>query len=153
MVKIQLLLACRPGELLSMRPREIDRSGPVWIYRPRSHKSIHRGKTRIIPIGPRAQLLLKPWLLENPDKLVFPSKLGKAISTNGYAKAIYRACDLAGVPWWSPNRLRHAGATRIREQASLDAAQIILGHSNVQTTQIYAERNLSAALKIAAEVG
>ena len=60
MVKIQLLLACRPGELVTMRPREIDRSEAVWVYTPRHHKTEHHGRRRFIPIGPRAQLLLKP---------------------------------------------------------------------------------------------
>ncbi len=35
----------------------------------------------------------------------------------------------------------------------LEAAQVILGHSNASTTEIYAERNLKAAVKIAGEVG
>ena len=72
MVKIQLLLACRPGELVTMRPREIDRSEAGWVYRPRLHKTMHHGKDRIIPIGPRAQLLLKPWLPDDPDRFCLP---------------------------------------------------------------------------------
>ena len=71
----------------------------------------------------------------------------------GYCKAVVAACKLAGIEPWSPNQLRHSGATRIRQQASLDAAQVILGHSNISMTETYAERNLDAALRIAAEVG
>jgi len=152
MVKIQLLLACRPGELVSMRPCEIDRSQAVWIYRPRTHKTMHKGKDRIIPIGPRARLLLAPWLPDDPERFVFSSRCGH-IGTQGYSRAIERACRKAGIPIWSPNMLRHSGATRIRQQASLDAAQVILGHSSVHMTETYAERNLTAAVKIAAEVG
>jgi len=152
MVKIQLLLACRPGELVTMRPREIDQSQAVWVYRPRSHKTEHRGKSRIIPIGPRARLLLSPWLPDDPDQFVFSSYRGH-IGTPGYAKAIRVACERAGIPAWTPNQLRHSGATRIRQQASLDAAQVILGYSNINMTETYAERNLDAALKIAQECG
>jgi integrase len=153
MIKIQLLLACRPGELVAMRPREIDRSQSIWIYRPATHKSQHRGKDRLIPIGPRAQLLLRPWLPEDPDQLVFRSDDGKAFGVGLLDKRIRRACGKAGIEPWSLNQLRHAGATRIRQQASLDAAQVILGHSSVNTTQLYAEKNIDAALRIAAEVG
>jgi len=153
MVKIQLLLACRPGELVTMRPREIDKSQAVWIYRPRLHKTMHKGKDRIIPIGPRARLLLAPWLPDDPDQFVFRNNRGHAIAVGAYNHMIDRACKLAGVEPWSPNRLRHSGATRIRQQASLDAAQVILGHSSVHMTETYAERNLDAALKIAQECG
>jgi len=153
MGKIQLLLACRPGELVTMRPREIDRSESVWVYRPRLHKTMHRGKDRIIPIGPRAQLLLKPWLPDDPDQFVFRNNRGLAIAVGAYNHMIDRACEKARVEPWSPNQLRHSGATRIRQQASLDAAQVILGHGNISMTETYAERNLDAAIRIAADVG
>ncbi len=153
MTKIQLLLACRPGELVTMRPREIDRSEAVWVYTPMHHKTEHHDRGRFIPIGPRARLLLAPWLPDDPDRFCFPSQGGGHVSVTGYARAIRKACKLAGIPAWSPNQLRHSGATRIRQQASLDAAQVILGHSSLQMTETYAERNLEAALRIAAEVG
>jgi len=111
MVKIQLLLACRPGELVAMRPCEVDQSGPVWIYRPRLHKTMHRGKDRIVPIGPRARLLLAPWLPEDPERFCFPSQRSPHITVDGYAQAIIVACGLAGIEPWTPNQLRHSGAT------------------------------------------
>ena len=153
MVKVQLLLACRPGELVTMRTGEIDRSGPVWVYRPRSHKTEHHGKDRIIPIGPKAQLLLAPFLQADPDRFIFRSQRGGHIMVDSYNAAIHRACDEAGIEHWSANQLRHAGATRIRQQDSLDAAQVILGHSSRTTTEQYAEKNIDAALRIAALVG
>jgi integrase len=153
MVRVQLLLGCRPGELVTLKPADIDRSGPVWIYRPRVHKTEHKGKSRIIVIGPRAQLLLRPIMPPFPDQWVFRNTRGLRVSVRYYNWLVKQAATKAGVDTWTVNQLRHAAATKIRERASLDAAQVILGHSSLQTTQVYAEKNLEAALRIAAEVG
>jgi integrase len=153
MVRLQLITGMRPGEVCSMRLEDIDRSKAIWIYRPAHHKTEHKDKARIIPLGPKAQALLAPWLASFPGQFMFRTVRGCALSTAAYRNRVNVACDKAEVPVWNPGRLRHSAATRIREQASLDAAQVILGHSSVQTTQIYAEKNLAAALKIAAEVG
>ncbi len=153
MVRAQLLLACRPGELVDMSLDQIDRSGAIWLYRPRSFKTMHHeGKTRIIPVGPRCQAVLKPFLTFEGVPL-FRNARGQKVSARCYAAAITRACRRAGIEPWSPNQLRHAGASNIRKLHNLEAAQIILGHSSMNTTEIYAERNIAAAVKIAAEVG
>lgn len=80
-------------------------------------------------------------------------KPGEKYNTNSYRKAIHRACDKSGVKRWSPNRLRHAAATEIRREYGLEAAQIILGHSAADITQVYAERDLFKGLKVAKEIG
>jgi site-specific recombinase XerD len=54
---------------------------------------------------------------------------------------------------WHPNQLRHTFATRVRKQHGLEAAQVLLGHSRADVTQIYAERNEQLASTIAAEIG
>ena len=41
----------RPGEACRIRPIEVDASGEVWIYRPRQHKTLHRGKVRVVQLG------------------------------------------------------------------------------------------------------
>ncbi len=69
------------------------------------------------------------------------------------AHAVKRACKLAGVEPWNPYRLRHSFASRIRKAHGLEAAQVLLGHSRADVTQVYAERNESLALKVAAQVG
>jgi len=72
MVRIQRLTGARPGEICAMRVGDIDRSGPVWQYRPRGHKTAHFGYERIIFIGPKAQDVFAPFLLKlNPDAFVF----------------------------------------------------------------------------------
>jgi integrase len=80
-------------------------------------------------------------------------KLGIAYSTQSYRKAIHRACKKAGVESWSPNQLRHTAATQIRAEFGLEAAQVILGHSKADVTQVYAERDMALAVKVISEVG
>jgi integrase len=71
MIELQLLTGMRPGELLSMRPCDIDRSGQVWHYYPEKHKNVYRNIERIVSIGPRGQEILRPFLLRNPQDLCF----------------------------------------------------------------------------------
>jgi len=54
---------------------------------------------------------------------------------------------------WHPNQLRHTFATRVRKQHGLEAAQVLLGHSRADVTQIYAERNEELAVAVAAKIG
>ena len=57
------------------------------------------------------------------------------------------------LPRWSPNRLRHTAATEIRKRFGLEAAQVTLGHSQADVTQIYAEKNLTLAVEVARKIG
>ena len=50
-------------------------------------------------------------------------------------------------------QLRHSAATDIRRQFGIEAAQCVLGHSEIGTTQIYAERDLAKAADIMRVVG
>jgi integrase len=70
-----------------------------------------------------------------------------------YRVAIVRACRKAGVPKWSPLQLRHTAATTIRAKYGVEAAKAILGHTRVETAQIYAERDQGRAEQIMREIG
>ena len=54
---------------------------------------------------------------------------------------------------WHPNQLRHTYATRVRKEHGLEAAQVVLGHSNADVTQIYAERDMRLAVEVASKLG
>ena len=88
MVQLQPLIGARETEICLMRGRDIDRSGPVWWYKidpnevPREgpanlHKTAHHegadgaAQVKMLPIGPKAQAILKPWLRENADEHLF----------------------------------------------------------------------------------
>ena len=71
MVRIQSLTGCRPGEICMLRPCDLDRSGDVWAFRPRSHKTEHHGRGRVIFVGPQAQEILRPYLLRDAGAYCF----------------------------------------------------------------------------------
>lgn len=54
---------------------------------------------------------------------------------------------------WAPNQLRHARATEVRREMGIEAAQAVLGHSKIETTQIYAERQRQLAERAALATG
>jgi integrase len=81
------------------------------------------------------------------------TKPGGCYTTDSYRRAIHRACDKLKIEKWSPNRLRHTAATKIRKQFGLEAAQVTLGHSKADVTQIYAEADIQKAVEVARKIG
>lgn len=62
LVQLQLFTGARAGELLGIRPVDLDKTGKVWVYRPTWHKNAHRGQDRTIYIGPKGQEVIRPFL-------------------------------------------------------------------------------------------
>lgn len=155
MIRFQRLTGCRPGELMSIRPRDIDREYQIgiWLYYPESHKMEHKDRHRVIVIGPQAQSVLSKYLLREEDEHCFLRRNRQPFERWHYAQRIKYACKKAGVEPWAPNRLRHAAATQIRKLHGLEAAQVVAGHAQANVTQIYAERDLEKAIEIMREVG
>ncbi len=73
MVRLQLLTGMRPGEVVLMRGRDIDRGGAVWTYAPAEHKNDWREDPaeRLIDLGPQAQAVLLPFLRADLDAWLF----------------------------------------------------------------------------------
>ena len=75
MIRIQLLVGCRPEEITLIRPCDIfDQNQEVWEYIPESHKAEHHDRERKIFIGFRAQALLSKWLNRDPQTYCFCPK-------------------------------------------------------------------------------
>ena len=214
MVRLQRLTGMRPGEIRILRPCDIDRNGDIWLYRLSSHKTEHRGRDRVVPIGPKAQAVLLRYLARDSAMYCFrpidtvakwraetranrktplnrdsrsrrkhkrrPKRAaGEFYSNDTYNHAIKRACDKAFPhpklgyvlrsrftdaekrelrEWqsqhhWFPNQLRHTAATEIRKRHGLEAAQVILGHSQLGVTQVYAERDIAKGMEVARLIG
>jgi integrase len=71
MIEIQRMTGMRPGEVVIIRSRDLDRAGDVWLYHPSRHKTEHHGKAREVFIGRRGQEILLPWLRSNEEEYLF----------------------------------------------------------------------------------
>lgn len=71
MVRFQRITGCRPQDVCNLRPCDVDASGEVWLYRPSTHKTEHHGRDRVIPIGPKGQDILRPYLLREKETHCF----------------------------------------------------------------------------------
>jgi integrase len=80
MVEVELLSGMRPGEVCNMRWCDIDVSRDVWVYKPPHHKTAHRGKSRLITLGPKAQEILAKFLPERigSDDYIFSPAAAEA---------------------------------------------------------------------------
>lgn len=207
MVQLQPLIGARETEICLMRGRDIDRSGQVWWYRidpneisrdgqpTNLHKTAHvessdgTATVKVLPIGPKAQAILKPWLRENQNEYLFQPREARQIKYeerkkkrqtrmwpshvahqakkktkpkrmprnhydhHSYARAIDRACKLAGVPHWHPHQLKHSCGTAVRKEFGLEAARAYMGHTKLSTAELYAEKDMALVEKIALEMG
>ena len=195
MTQVQRLTGVRPAEIAQIHAREIDRSETIWFYRPKRHKHNWRGQSRDVPLGPKAQALLTPFLEQNPGNNLFsprqaeedrnarrrdqrkspmtPSQLKRRpkaspahqkrdhYDTDSYRRAVKYAIKKANrtraaneqIPDWFPLQIRHTRATEVRKKFGLEASQVSLGHSHADVTQVYAERNLELAVKVAEAIG
>ncbi|MBL1140740.1 MAG: site-specific tyrosine recombinase XerD [Proteobacteria bacterium] len=104
-------------------------------------------KERLVPLGEEATQWLEQYLssarndiLKNTmSDALFPSRRGKAMTRQTFWHMIKRYAVIAGVnKTLSPHVLRHAFATHlINHGADLRVVQMLLGHSDISTTQIY----------------
>jgi integrase len=126
----------------------LDRDPDAYCFSPREAEEARRSEMRAkrkTPIQPSQRNRLGK---KNPCR-----RPGEKYCKNSYNRAIARACRKAGVPEWSPNQLRHTAATVIRERYGIESAQVVLGHSDPRTTEIYAERDFQKAASIMRELG
>ncbi len=102
-------------------------------------------KERIVPVGESAERWLgryfreaRPVLERGRSDAVFLSRLGRAMTRQAFWQTLKRHARAAGVRDVSPHVLRHSFATHLLEHgADLRAVQMMLGHSDISTTQIY----------------
>lgn len=83
-----------------------------------------------------------------------PQRSPRDVYTNfSYNRSIAKACKRAAIAKWCPNRLRHNAATLVRKLYGIELARIILGHSTVATSELYAEVDLEKAARAMSAIG
>lgn len=142
-VMLELLYATglRVSELVSLTVSALNsRRGTVQV--------VGKGaKERLVPVGEIALDWLARYLAEcrprilngRASEALFPSNRGKAMTRQTFWHAIKRHAATAGIDRdISPHTLRHAFATHlVNHGADLRAVQLMLGHADLSTTQIY----------------
>lgn len=169
MVRLQWHTGARSGSICHATPAQFDRSGSLWLWRPK-HKTQYLGRELVIPIGPRCQAVLLPFMDRPADQPLFSPRSQRAnrryntrYNSGSYAQAIDRAVIRVSatrakegrdpIPAWTPHQLRHSKGQAIRDRYGIEAQQAVLGHDSLEATQIYSARRLELAKEIAAEIG
>ncbi|MGH8161243.1 MAG: site-specific tyrosine recombinase XerD, partial [Gammaproteobacteria bacterium] len=141
MLELLYATGLRVSELVTLRLDQLNlRQGAVRVVG-------KGGSERIVPIGEEARDWLERYLeraragLLHGRRLdtVFPGTRGAHLTRQAFWSLIRRHAQKAGIDGGiSPHRLRHAFATHLLDHgADLRAVQMLLGHRDVTTTQIY----------------
>ena len=140
MLELIYATGLRVTELVTLTQSQINpRQGLVRV--------IGKGdKERLVPLGEEALHWLarylreaRPLLLGDNQELLFPSRRGTCMTRQTFWHRIKQMAMVAGVEKkLSPHTLRHAFATHLLNHgADLRVVQLLLGHSDLSTTQIY----------------
>lgn len=130
----------RVSELINLRLADIDWSAGFL-------RTLGKGnKERVVPLNEKALGLVANYfsdsraklLNEKESALLFIRKNGLALSRQSVWKIIKKYAQLAGIGDFSPHKIRHTFATHLLEGGvNLRALQLMLGHSDLSTTEIY----------------
>lgn len=140
---LELLYASglRVSELVGIEMSQINlRQGVIRI-------SGKGGKERLVPLGEEALAWIERYLAEGRARIsraddtraLFPTQRGGPMTRQAFWYLIKKYAVRAGISSpLSPHTLRHAFATHLLNHgADLRVVQMLLGHSNISTTQIY----------------
>lgn len=140
---LELLYACglRVSELVSIKTTEVSVSDSVVRVTGKG------SKTRLVPMGEEAADWISRYLKKDRAVILqkrlsdalFVTNRGEAMTRQAFWYLIKRYALLAGITkHMSPHVLRHAFATHLLNHgADLRVVQMLLGHSDISTTQIY----------------
>jgi integrase len=144
-----LFLGRQSQEILSPLIEGLTPHEPVWTTaRGDVSQREFRGQQRVSPMTPSQRQRAKRAARRrtgNEFRGVYTSAV--------LGRLLLRVCSREGIPGWHLHQLRHTKACEVRQMFGLEAAQVMLGHSRADVTQIYAERDLVLAEKVADQTG
>lgn len=141
MLEVLYATGLRVSELVSLKHNQINFNQGVM-------RVVGKGnRERLIPLGEEAMRWLRQFtqgprveiLLERQTDYLFPTRRGDRMTRQAFWHIIKRYAKKAAVAKeLSPHTLRHAFATHLLNHgADLRVVQMLLGHSDLSTTQIY----------------
>jgi integrase/recombinase XerD len=141
MLEVLYATGLRVSELVNLKSSQVNMNQGVL-------RIVGKGdRERLIPLGEEAVEWLQKFmngprleiLLERQTEYLFPTRRGDRMTRQAFWHIIKRYAHKAGVSKaLSPHTLRHAFATHLLNHgADLRVVQMLLGHSDLSTTQIY----------------
>jgi len=141
MLELLYATGLRVSELINLKQSQVNFNQGVL-------RIVGKGdRERLIPLGDESQRWLKEFidgarmeiLLERQTDYLFPTRRGDRMTRQAFWHIIKRYAQKAGIDKkMSPHSLRHAFATHLLNRgADLRVVQLLLGHSDLSTTQIY----------------
>ena len=143
MLELLYATGIRVTELISLRLKDVNWKLDYIICR-------DRNKERIVPYGSKARKALERYMEKAREELVggkecdvlFPNCFGESMSRQGFWKLLKQYVRQAGIEMEiTPHTLRHSFAAHLVDNgADLHIVQEMLGHSDISTTMVYANR-------------
>ena len=141
MLELLYATGLRVSELINLKQSQVNFNQGVL-------RIVGKGdRERLIPLGEESQRWLKDFiegsrmeiLLERQTDYLFPTRRGDRMTRQAFWHIIKRYAEKASIrKKLSPHSLRHAFATHLLNRgADLRVVQLLLGHSDLSTTQIY----------------
>jgi integrase/recombinase XerD len=141
MLELLYATGLRVSELITLKQSQVNFNQGVL-------RIIGKGdRERLIPLGEESQRWLEDFidgprmeiLLERQTDYLFPTRRGNSMTRQAFWHIIKRYAEKASIQsTMSPHSLRHAFATHLLNRgADLRVVQLLLGHSDLSTTQIY----------------
>jgi integrase len=158
-VEVMLGTSARIGEVLAIRRRDVDITSSVPSIRIAGTIVSNRGeptrrqdhpktaksrRTIAIPTFTAEAVRRRLAGLSEPslDALLFCSREGTPLTTNNVRRQLRRVMEIAGITGVTPHAFRRTVATAINEQAGVELAAELLGHTDPRiTVQHYIRRN------------